>query len=108
MRSRSRHDCPSTRKDLKEYKIHITLEITKVAKIPMIAEFLQVPPQVAGVGKLVPGMAVATGAVRGSAKGQAQNRAGGRSGVPVEDIPRKGKEIPGTDTGTSTPQCCMG
>ena len=90
------------------YKIHITLEITEVAKVPMVAGFLLVPPQVAGVDKLVPGMAVATGVVRGSVKGQAQNPVGGRSGDPVEGIPRKGKEIPVTDTGTSTLRCYRG
>jgi len=96
------------RKDRNKYKIHITLEITEVTKIPMVAGFLQVPPQVAGVDKLVPDMAVATGVVRGSAKGQAQTRAGDRSGAHVEGIPRKGKEIPVIDTGTSTPQRCRG
>ena len=70
----------------------------------MVAGFLQVPPQVAGVDKLVPGMVAATGVVRGSVKGQAQNRAGGRSGVHVEGILRKGKGTLATDTGTSTPQ----
>ena len=90
------------------YKIHITLEITEVTKIPMVAGFLPVPPQVAGMDKLVPGMAVATGVVRGSVKGQAQNPVGGRSGDPVEGIPRKGKEIPVTDTGTSTLRCYRG
>lgn len=96
------------RKYRTKYKIHITLEIMEVTKIPMVAGFLPVPPQVAGVDKLVPGMVVATGAARGSAKGQGQNRAGGRLGVHVEGIPRKGKEIPVTDTGTSTPQRCRG
>ena len=94
------------RKDRNNYKIHITLGITEVTKILMVAGFPQVPPQVAGVDKLVPGMVVATGVARGSAKGQAQNRAGGRSGVHVEGIPRKGKETPVTDTGTNTPQRC--
>jgi len=74
----------------------------------MVAGFLQVPPQVAGVDKLVPGMAAATGVVHGSAKGQAQTRAGGRSGVHAEGIPRMGRGTPVTGTGTNTPQRCRG
>jgi hypothetical protein len=72
-----------------KYKIHITLEITEVAKIPMAAGFLLGPSQVVGVDGPVPDMAVAIGAVRGSAMGQAQNLVVGKSGVPVEGIPRR-------------------
>ena len=91
-----------------QYKIHITLEITEVTKIPMVPRFLLVPLQVVGADKPVPDMAVAIGVVRDSAKGQGQNRAVGKSGVPVEGTPRRGKEIRVTDIGTSMPQCCKG
>lgn len=74
----------------------------------MVAGVLPVPPQVAGVDELVPDMAVAIGVVRGSVKGQAQNRAVGKLGVPVEGIPRRGKEKRVTGTGTSTLQHCRG
>ena len=74
----------------------------------MVVGFLLVPPQAAGVDKLVPDMAVATGAVRGSVMGQAQNREVGKSGPPVEGIPHRGREIRVTDTGTSMPQRCRG
>jgi hypothetical protein len=73
----------------------------------MVPGFLPVPPEVVGVDKQVPDMAAAIGAVPGSVMGQAQNRAAGKSGVP-EGIPRRGKEIRVTDTGTSTPQRCRG
>ena len=91
-----------------QYKIHITLEITKVAKIPMVPGFLLVPLQAVGVDKPVPDMAVAIGAVRGSVTGQAQNRAVGKSGDLVEGIPHRGKETRATDTGTSTLLRCRG
>jgi len=103
-----RGGCASTQKDCNKYKIHITLEITEVAKVPMVAGSPPVLPQVAGVDKPVLGMAAAIGAVRGSAKGRAQNLAGGRLEDPVEGIPRTGKETLATDTGTSTPQYCRG
>ena len=74
----------------------------------MVAGFLPIPPWTAGVDRPVPDMAVAIGVVRDSAKGQGQNRAVGKSGVPVEGTPRRGKEIHVTDIGTSMPQCCKG
>lgn len=87
-----------------KYKIHITLGITKVSKVPMVAESLPVPPQIVGADKPVPHRVVAIGGVHGSAMGQARNRVAGKPGAPVEGIPRRGKETRVTDTGTSTPQ----
>ena len=91
-----------------QYKIHITLEITEVTKVPVVAGILLVPLQVVGVDGSVPGMAAAIGVVHGSVMGQAQNRAAGKLGAPVEGIPRRGKETRVTGTGTSTLQHCRG
>lgn len=76
--------------------------------IPMVDGFLPVHPRVVEVDNLVPGMAVAIGAVRGSVMGQAQNRAVGKSGDPVEGIPRRGKETRATDTDRNTLLHCRG
>jgi hypothetical protein len=73
-----------------------------VAKIPMAAGFLLGPSQVVGAGGPVPDMAAAIGAVRGSAMGQAQSLVVGKSGVPAQGIPRRGKVRRVTDTGTNT------
>lgn len=56
--------------------------------------------------EVVPDTVVAIGGVRGSAMGLVQDRVMGKLGVPVENIPGRGKETYLTDTGTNMLQRC--